>query len=150
MFWRVYFWAYLAWVALSLMGAALRPAALALTDWIDLVAFAPLAITVLGAQAFGRSLLPEKVWQVLLFASVFWKSIALGSSIPKLIARVVDLNTRMGVVAAEIAIVAAVATAALLVAPPLIALYHKGYPDGDLSRIRLPGPRRGRRSDVQA
>jgi hypothetical protein len=132
------------------MGAALRPAALALTDWIDLVAFAPLAITVLGAQAFGRSLLPEKVWQVLLFASVFWKSIALGSSIPKLIARAIDLNTRMGVVAAEIAIVAAVATAALLVAPPLIALYHKGYPDGDLSRIRLPGPRRGRRSDVKA
>ena len=90
MFWRVYFGAYVAWAALSLMGAALRPSALSLTEWIDLVAFAPLAITVLGAQAFGRSLLPEKVWQGLLFASVFWKSIALGSSIPKLIARAVD------------------------------------------------------------
>ena len=141
-YWRVYFWAYLALTALSALGAALRPAALAAIDWIDLAAFTPVALLAVGAQAFGRSVLPTSLWKVLLFASVFWKSIALGVSIPKVIARGVDMNAKVGLGAAELTIALALFMAAFLVGPPLMALYCKGYPDGDLARIRLPSARR--------
>lgn len=144
MFWRFYFWAYLGLAALAAIGAALRPQALSPTDWIDLAAFAPIAIVAAGAQAFDRALLPTTVWRVLLFTSVFWKSIALGINTPKVTARVVDLNARMGVGVAELSIVIALATAAFLTGPSLVALYRKAYPDGDLARIRLANPKNGR------
>jgi hypothetical protein len=144
MYWRVYFWAYAALTALSVLGAALRPAALAAIDWVDLLAFTPVALFAVGAQAFNRSILPTNVWRGLLFASVFWKSIALGISVPKVIARGVDMNAHVGLVAAEVSIAVALFMAAFLIGPPLVALYGKGYPDGDLGRIRLPSPKRDR------
>ena len=103
-YWRVYFWAYLALTALSVLGAALRPAALAAIDWVDLAAFTPVALFAVGAQAFSRSVLPTNLWKGLLFAAVFWKSIALGVSVPKVIARGVDMNAKVGLGAAELTI----------------------------------------------
>jgi len=141
-YWRGYFWAYLALTALSVLGAALRPAALAAIDWVDLAAFTPVALFAVGAQAFSRSVLPTNLWKGLLFAAVFWKSIALGVSVPKVIARGVDMNAKVGLGAAELTIALALFMAAFLVGPPLMALYCKGYPDGDLGRIRLPSARR--------
>jgi len=124
------------------LGAALRPAALAAIDWVDLAAFTPVALFAVGAQAFSRSVLPTNLWKGLLFAAVFWKSIALGVSVPKVIARGVDMNAKVGLGAAELTIALALFMAAFLVGPPLMALYCKGYPDGDLGRIRLPSARR--------
>jgi hypothetical protein len=150
MFWKGYFWAYIALAAFSLLGAVLRPSALVVTDWIDLVAFTPVAVAAVLAQAFNRSFLPTDAWRVLLFGSVFWKSIALGISIPKVMAHGVALNSTAGLIPAEIAIAAALGMAGFLVAPPLVALYCKGYPDGDLGRIRLPSPKRNRQAPAKA
>ena len=150
MFWRFYFWAYLGLSALGVIGAALRPDSLSPTDWIDLAAFTPVAILAAGAQTFNRALLPTTVWRVALFTSVFWKSIALGISVPKVVARGVDLNARMGLGAAEVAIVIAIGVAAFLTGPPLVALYHKAYPDGDLGRMRVSGPKAGRSMAAKA
>jgi hypothetical protein len=148
-YWRVYFWAYVALTALSMLGAALRPAALGPIDWVDLAAFAPVALLAVGAQAFNRSILPTSVWKVLLFASVFWKSIALGVSIPKVVARGADIDAKVSLGAAEVTIALALFMAAFLVGPPLVALYCKGYPDGDLARIRLPSVKRDRRTPAK-
>jgi hypothetical protein len=149
-YWRIYFWAYLALTALSMLGAALRPADLMAIDWVDLAAFTPVALFAVGAQAFNRSVLPTNVWRGLLFASVFWKSIALGISLPKAIARGVDMNAKVGLGAAEVTIALALFMTAFLVGPPLVALYCKGYPDGDLGRIRLPSAKRDRRPPAKA
>jgi len=138
LWWKVYFGIFAVLAAVGAMGAALRPTALTLVDWIDLLAYTPVAILALAAQAFGRSVLPESLWKVLLFASVFWKSIDVGVSAPKVAAQAVDLNTRMGVGIAEVSILVAIITAGFVSGPALFALYCKGYPDGDRARIRLP------------
>jgi len=52
------------------------------------------------------------------------------------------MNAKVGLGAAELTIALALFMAAFLVGPPLMALYCKGYPDGDLGRIRLPSARR--------
>ena len=138
LYWKVYFGIYAVLALVGGLGAALRPSALTLVDWIDLLAFTPVALTALWAQAFGRSLLPETIWKVLLFSAVFWKSIAVGITAPKVAAQAVDLNSRMGVGIAEASIVVALITAAFVIGPTLFALYCKGYPDGDRAHIRLP------------
>jgi hypothetical protein len=148
MFWKAYFWACLALAAYASLGAALRPHNLTWVDWIDLAAFTPVALGAVLVRAFNRWVLPPSMWKVLLFATVFWKSITLGIGAPKLVARAVDLNARVSLMMAEGAIFVAIGLAIFLTAPPLIALYLNGYPDGDGARIRLPGP--GRRSRAAA
>src|SRR5882757_6138124 len=141
MFWKAYFWAYLVLAAFAALGAVLRLAALTWVDWIDLAAFMPIAIGAVLVRAYGRWVLPPPVWKVLLFAAVFWKSIALGIGVPKLVTKALDLNGRLSLVLTETTLFVAIGTAVFLTAPPLIALYLNGYPDGDGARIRLPGPR---------
>ena len=144
MFWKAYFGLYCFLGAFNAMGAGLRPDALTLIDWIDLAVFMPVALAALCAQALDRWVLPTTVWRILLFAAVFWKAIALGVAIPKVIARGVDLNLRMGLFAAELAIALGLVSAVFLAGPPLVALYLRGYPDGDLALMRLPGSKRRR------
>ena len=141
MFWKAYFWAYIVLVAFAALGAALRPHALTLVDWIDLAAFMPIALGAVLVRAFNRWVLPPHIWKALLFAAVFWKSIALGIGVPKLVAKALDLSARVSLIIAEATIFLAIAMAVFLTAPPLVALYLNGYPDGDGARIRLPGPR---------
>jgi hypothetical protein len=150
MFWKAYFSLYCALAAFSLMGAGLRPASFTPADWFDLAVFTPVALSALGAQAFDKWVLPTTAWRVLLFGSVFWKAIALGISIPKVIARGVELNARMGLVTAELAIALGIVTAIFLAGPPLVALYLRGYPDGDLALMRLPGSKRRRQAAAKA
>ena len=150
MFWKAYFGLYVALALFGLMGAGLRPMSLGPTDWFDLVIFTPIALGALAAQAFNRWVLPTVVWRVLLFGAVFWKAIALGISIPKVVARGVDLNAKMGLVAAEAAIAMGVFAAVFLAGPPLVALYLRGYPDGDLGLMRLPGSKRRRAAAAKA
>ncbi len=142
MFWKAYFWGFLALAVYAGLGAALRPQSLAMADWIDLVALTPIAAGAVLVRAYGRWVLPPYVWKVLLFITVFCKSIMLGIGVPKLAAKAVDLNVHVSLFAAEAAIIIATAMAVFMTAPPLIALYLNGYPDGDGARIRLPGPRR--------
>src|SRR4051812_23522401 len=144
MFWKAYFGLYAFLGAFSLMGAGLRPADMGPADWFDLAVFTPVALAALAAQAWNRWVIPTTAWRVLLFGAVFWKAIALGISIPKVLARGVDLNARMGLVAAEAAIALGVVAAVFLAGPPLVALYLRGYPDGDLALMRLPGSKRRR------
>jgi|SRR5579859_692835 len=146
MFWKAYFWGFLALAVYAGLGALLRPQSLAIPDWVDLVAFTPIAAGAVFVRAYDRWLLPPYVWKGLLFATVFGKSMMLGIGVPKLAARAADLSTHVSLFAAETAIIIATAMAAFLVAPPLAALYLNGYPDGDGARIRLPGPRRKPRS----
>ena len=73
LWWKVYFGIFAVLAAVGAMGAALRPTALTLVDWVDLLAYTPVALLALDAQAFGRSLLPETLWKVLRFACVCWK-----------------------------------------------------------------------------
>ena len=150
MFWKAYFGLYVALAVFAGMGAGLRPAAMTSPDWVDLAVFTPVALGALAAQAFDRWVLPTTVWRGLLFAAVFWKAIALGISIPKVLARGVDLNARMGLVAAEAAIALGVFAAIFLAGPPLVALYLRGYPDGDLALMRLPGSKRRQQSAAKA
>lgn len=150
MFWKAYFSLYCALAAFNLMGAGLRPATVETPDWVDLAVFTPIALGAIGAQAFNRWVLPTNVWRILLFASVFWKSIALGISIPKVIARGVDLNSRMGLLTAEVAIALGVISAAFMAGPPLVALYMRAYPDGDLALMRLPNRKRRKPAAAKA
>ena len=150
MFWKAYFGLYVALALFGLMGAGLRPTSLGPTDWFDLAVFTPIALGALAAQAFNRWVLPTVVWRVLLFGAVFWKAIALGISIPKVLTRGVDLNAKMGLVAAEAAIAMGVFAAVFLAGPPLVALYLRGYPDGDLGLMRLPGSKRRRAAAAKA
>lgn len=150
MFWKAYFSLYCALGVFNVMGAGLRPATLTPTDWFDLAVFTPIALWALCAQAFNWWILPTTLWRALLFGSVFWKSIALGISIPKVIARGVDLNARMGLLTAEIAIALGVVTSIFLAGPPLVALYLRAYPDGDLALMRLPGSKRRKQAAAAA
>ena len=100
MFWRIYFWTFTALSALNALSAALRPAALAITDWVDLAVFTPMALFAVWSQAFDKWLVHPNVWRGVLFGAVFWKSISLGISVPQLLARVMDLNAKAGVAAA--------------------------------------------------
>lgn len=150
MFWKAYFSLYCALATFSLMGAGLRPMTLGPADWFDLAVFTPIALGALSAQAFDRWVLPTNLWRGLLFASVFWKSIALGISIPKVISHGVELNARLGLLTAELAIALGVMTAIFLAGPPLVALYLRAYPDGDLALMRLPGSKRRRQTAAKA
>lgn len=150
MFWRAYFWTFVALAILSALTAALRPAALGLTDWIDLAAFMPLALFAVWSQAYDRWLLHPNAWRFVLFGAVFWKSISLGISIPKVLAKGLELNAKVGLTAAESAIVVAAGMAIILTAPPLVAIYYRAYPGGDRPRIRLPGPNARRRAAANA
>jgi len=150
MFWKAYFGLYCFLGVFNALGAGLRPGTLTPIDWVDLGLFTPVALAALFAQALDRWVLPTMVWRVLLFAAVFWKSIALGITIPKVIARGVDLNARMGLLTAELAIALGVVSAVFLAGPPLVALYLRGYPDGDLALMRLPGSKRRRQATAKA
>ena len=150
MFWKAYFWGFLVLAIFAGLGAALRPHNLNMVDWIDLAAFTPVAAGAVLVRAYNRWVLPPWVWKGLLFVTVFGKSIEVGIEVPKLVAKAVDLNARVSLMVAEVTIIIAVAMAAFLTAPPLIALYLNGYPDGDGARIRLPGPNRRRRAQAKA
>lgn len=150
MFWRIYFWTFVALSILNALSAALRPEALAITDWVDLAAFTPLALFAVWSQAFDKWLVHPNVWRGVLFGAVFWKSISLGISVPTLIARALELNAKAGVSAAESAIVTAGGMAIILTIPPLVAVYCRAYPGGDRPRIRLPGPNPRRRAEANA
>jgi hypothetical protein len=149
MFWRAYFWTYLALTALSGLAAALRPTALSPTDWVDLAVFMPFALFSVWSQAFDKWLLHPNTWRFVLFGGVFWKSISLGVSIPKVIVKGLELNAKQGLAAAESAIIVAGGMAIILSVPPLVAVYCRAYPGGDRPRIRLPGPNR-RRAEANA
>ena len=54
MFWRIYFWTFAALSILNALSAALRPEALAITDWVDLAVFTPMALFAVWSQAFDK------------------------------------------------------------------------------------------------
>jgi hypothetical protein len=150
MFWRVYFWTFVALSILNALSAGLRPQTLAITDWVDLALFTPMAVFAVWSQAFDKWLVHPNVWRGVLFGAVFWKSISLGVTVPAVIVKALELNAKAGVSAAESAIVVSVGTAIIMTVPPLVAVYCRAYPGGDRPRIRLPGPSSRRRAEANA
>jgi hypothetical protein len=150
MFWRAYFWTFVALSILNALSAALRPEALQITDWIDLAVFTPMALFAVWSQAFDKWLVHPNVWRGVLFGAVFWKSISLGITVPVTLAKALDLKAKAGVSAAESSILVAAGMALLLTVPPLVAIYCRAYPGGDRPRIRLPGPSARRRAEAGA
>ncbi|HZZ68989.1 MAG TPA: hypothetical protein VFE18_12520 [Phenylobacterium sp.] len=149
MFWRIYFWTFVALAILNALGAALQPATQTPTDWVDIAVFLPLALFAVWSQAFDKWLVHPNAWRFVLFGAVFWKSISLGISIPTVIAKGLAINAKQGVNAAESAIVTMAGMAIILGVPPLVAMYYRAYPGGDRPRIRLAAPGR-RRAEANA
>jgi hypothetical protein len=150
MFWRAYFWTFVALSILNALSAALRPEALGITDWVDLAVFTPMALFAVWSQAFDKWLVHPNVWRGVLFGAVFWKSISLGITVPETLAKAMALNAKAGSSAAENAILVSAGMAMLLTVPPLVAIYCRAYPGGDRPRIRLPGPGARRRAEANA
>ena len=66
MFWRAYFWTYVALAILSALAAALRPSELGLTDWIDLAVFMPVGLFAVWSQAFDKWFVHPTAWRFVL------------------------------------------------------------------------------------
>ncbi|MFL5297241.1 MAG: hypothetical protein ACJ798_12745 [Phenylobacterium sp.] len=148
LFLRVYAVAYLV---LFLEGIALAPsraASMSIIQWVDMLIFTPVAVVGLWSAAYRHLTLPKHGWKVLLFASVFWRPLAIGNAvlsgnaIAKFQAFLGGVTGQMSSQNALAVTLMATAGACLLgslvIVPPLIALYRNAY--GDESLLKLMSP----------
>ena len=128
MFWKVYFVVYSALCAISLLIGVASPGQVSAVDWIGMAIFTPLAIAGLWSFAYQRPILPVRIWKGVLFASVFWETVQLGSSVPKMLASISTASAQIGPTAVFVLIAIVFVISFFLIAPPLVALYRNAYP----------------------
>ena len=155
LFLRIYAVIYLVLFIEGLAFAATNPGHRSMIGLIDMVFFAPVAVIGLWSAGYRHISLPKHGWKILLFASVFWRPIAVGNAvltgdaIPKFRTFVSGLTANMqsdSALAVTLLCTAGVCLlGSLLILPPLIALYRNAF--GDESLLKLMSPNYGRAPD---
>ena len=153
LFLRIYAVAYLVLFVESLIFANLRGEQQSVIQLVDMLFFTPVAVVGLWSAAYRHLNLPKHTWKILLFASVFWRPLAVGSAvltgdaIPKFRNTVGHLTANMSPDNALAVTLAATAGVCLLgslvIVPPLIALYRNAYGDESLLKLMSPAHIRG-------
>lgn len=153
LFLRIYAVVYLVLFVESLIFAAAHGMQPTIIQMIDMLVFTPVAVVGLWSAAYRHLSLPKHTWKVLLFASVFWRPLAIGSAvltggaIPKFQGFVGKLTADMSADNALVVTLAATAGVCLLgslvVIPPLLALYRNAYGDESLLKLMSPAHLRG-------
>jgi hypothetical protein len=153
LFFRIYAVAYLVLFVESVLLTGLRGVQPSIIQLIDMLFFTPIAVLGLWSAAYRHINLPGPTWKALLFASVFWRPLAIGSDVLSgdSIGRFQHL---MGGVTANMTgdnalAVTLLATAglciggSLVVIPPLVALYRNAYGNESLLKLMSPAHIRG-------
>jgi len=153
LFLRIYAVVYLVLFVETLIFTATRGVQLTLIQLIDMLFFTPVAVIGLWSAAYRHLNLPKHTWKVLLFASVFWRPLAIGSAvltgnlIPKFQITVGRLTANMtpdNALAVTLGATAGVCLlGSLLILPPLVALYRNAYGDESLLKLMSPAHLRG-------
>jgi hypothetical protein len=154
LFLRIYAVAYLVLFLESLAFSTARSTPPSIIQLIDMIFFTPVAVVGLWSAAYRHLNLPKHGWKILLFASVFWRPLAIGNAIlagnliGKFQAFMSGFTTKMS---SENALaVTLLATAALcfvgsfMILPPLFALYRNAYGDESLLKLMSPHPPRAK------
>lgn len=153
LFLRIYAVVYLVLFVESLIFAVAHGMQPTMVQFVDMLFFTPVAVIGLWSAAYRHLALPKHTWKVLLFASVFWRPLAIGSAvltgnlIPKFQAVLGKLTATMSPDNALAVTLAATAGVCLLgslvVLPPLVALYRNAYGDESLLKLMSPAHLRG-------
>lgn len=153
LFLRIYAVVYLVVFVESLLLTAAHGLQVTMIQIIDMIFFTPVAVIGLWSAAYRHLSLPKHTWKILLFASVFWRPLAVGSTvltggaIPKFQAFLGKLTASMtadNALAVTLAATAGVCfLGSLVVLPPLIALYRNAYGDESLLKLMSPAHLRG-------
>jgi len=153
LFLRIYAVAYLVMFVESVIFTGLRGGPLSAIQWIDMLVFTPVAVLGLWSAAYRHINLPGHSWKALLFASVFWRPLAIGASvlsgdaIPKFQRFMSGVTGNMSpdnaLAVTLLAMVGLCLTGSLVVVPPLVALYRNAYGDESLLKLMSPAHLRG-------
>lgn len=148
LFLRIYAVVYLVLYIESLIFGLGRGSQLTIIQIVDMMFFTPVAVLSLWSAGYRHLNLPKNTWKILLFASVFWRPLAIGnavlfgSTIPKFQAVMAGITAKMSgqdALAVTLMAIAAVCfTGSVVILPPLIALYRNAY--GDESLLKLVSP----------
>jgi hypothetical protein len=141
-FLRIYAVVYLVLYLESLIFGLTRGSQLTIIQLIDMVFFTPVAVLSLWSAGYRHLNLPRNTWKILLFASVFWRPLAIGNAIPTFQAFMGGITAKMSgqdALAVTLMAIAAVCFAgSVVILPPLVALYRNAY--GDESLLKLMSP----------
>lgn len=153
LFLRIYAIAYLVMFVENMISANMRGGEQSIIWMIDMLFFTPIAVVGLWSAAYRHLNLPGNTWKILLFASVFWRPLAVGNAvlsgnaIGKFQATMSKLTANMSSDNALAVTLAATGGACLLgslvILPPLFALYRNAYGDESLLKLMSPAHLRG-------
>jgi len=153
LFLRIYAVVYLVLFVETLIFAVAHGSQPTFIQVVDMLFFTPVAVIGLWSAAYRHLSLPKHTWKVLLFASVFWRPLAIGSAvltgnlIPKFQIYVGKFTSNMTADNALAVTLAATAGVCLLgslvILPPLVALYRNAYGDESLLKLMSPAHLRG-------
>ena len=148
LFLRIYAVVYLVLYIESLIFGLTQGGQLTIIQMIDMLFFTPVAVLSLWSAGYRHLNLPKNTWKILLFASVFWRPLAVGnavlfgSAIPKFQAFMSTITAKMSsqdALAVSLMAIAGVCFAgSVVILPPLVALYRNAY--GDESLLKLMSP----------
>ena len=148
LFLRIYAVVYLVLFIESLLFGLTQGGQLTIIQLIDMMFFTPVAVLSLWSAGYRHLNLPRNTWKILLFASVFWRPLAVGNAvlfgtaIPKFQAFMAGITAKMSsqdALAVDLFAIAGVCFAgSMVILPPLIALYRNAY--GDESLLKLVSP----------
>ena len=153
LFLRIYAVAYLVLFVETVLFTGLRGAHLTVIEMTDMLVFTPIAVLGLWSAAYRHINLPGFSWKALLFASVFWRPMAIGSAllsgdaIPKFQRFMGGLTANMSADNALAVTLAAMVglclAGSVVVVPPLVALYRNAYGNESLLKLMSPAHLRG-------
>jgi hypothetical protein len=148
LFLRIYAVVYLVLYIESLIMGLAGGSQLTIIQLVDMLFFTPVAVLSLWSAGYRHLNLPKNTWKILLFASVFWRPLAVGNAvlfgtaIPKFQSVMAGITAKMSAqdaLAVTLMAVAAVCFAgSVVILPPIIALYRNAY--GDESLLKLMSP----------
>jgi hypothetical protein len=153
LFLRIYAVVYLVLFVESLIFAVAHGMQPSTIQMIDMLFFTPVAVVALWSAAYRHLNLPKNTWKILLFASVFWRPLAVGSAvltggaIQKFQAFVgkwtADMTPDNALAVTLMATAGACFLGSLVILPPLVALYRNAYGDESLLKLMSPAHLRG-------
>jgi hypothetical protein len=148
LFLRIYAVVYLVLFLESLLFALRAGSQLTIIEIVDMMFFTPVAVLSLWSAGYRHLNLPKNTWKILLFASVFWRPLAVGNAvlfgtaIPKFQAFMAAITAKMSsqdALAVNLFAIGGICFAgSVVILPPLIALYRNAY--GDESLLKLVSP----------
>ena len=127
MFWKIYLWTAIVLSAVGLGVEFSQPEQVTWLAWSSSLIFTPVMLLALWCVAYKRAPLPVEAWKVLLCAAIFWDTVSVGAAISGLQSQLGDLPQPVGIITTGVASLVAFGGLAVIMVPPLVALYRLGY-----------------------